>query len=136
MKLIPSLVLVFAVAALAGLLSCSQNQREPEKKELGPDQQVLDQLSAAGSNLERPHPIEFFLYFPTEELANRAASEIKAEGFNVKVELGADKSSWLCLATRQMTPRYEDLTRIRKRFDEIARKFQGEYDGWGTPVVK
>jgi hypothetical protein len=136
MKLLHSPVLVFAVAALAGLLSCSQNQREAEKKELSPDQQVLDQLRGAGSNLEKPHPVEFFLYFPTEELADRAAGEIKAEGFDIKVELGADKSSWLCQATKQMIPRYEDLTRIRKRFDEIARKFQGEYDGWGTPVVK
>lgn len=136
MKLLSWLILIFAVAMLACSLSCSQNKTEPVKKELAPDQQVLDQLKDAGSNLNKPHPIEFFLYFPTEELANRAASEVKGEGFNVKVELGADNSSWLCLATKQMIPENVELVRLRKRFDEIAQKFQGEYDGWGAGVVK
>src|SRR5882672_8366400 len=33
------------------------------------DQQVLDQLKKAGSNLSKPHDIEFFLYFQTKESA-------------------------------------------------------------------
>ena len=93
-------------------------------------------MEKAGSNLSKPHDIEFFLYFPTEELANQAAEEVKKEGCSVKVELGADESAWLCFATKRMIPKHAELMRLRKRFNDIAFKYQGEYDGWGTGVVK
>ena len=100
------------------------------------DQQVLDQLKKAGSNLKKPHPIEFFLYFPTKPAAQRAAAEIKNDKFTVKVERGAQGHDWLCLATKKMVPSHTTLVNLRKRFKAIAAKYHGEYDGWGTPVVK
>ncbi len=33
-------------------------------KKADPDQMVLDQLRKAGSDLSKPHKIDFFLYFP------------------------------------------------------------------------
>src|SRR5438067_5192238 len=98
-----------------------------EKEEADPDQQVLDQLKKAGSDLSKPHNIEFFLYFPTEDLANQAGKDIGAEVDDVKVRLGADKKNWLCLATKRMIPKHDELIRLRKRFNEIAHKYNGEY---------
>jgi hypothetical protein len=106
------------------------------QKDSDPDQQKLDQVMKAGSDLTKPHNIKFFLYFPTEEAANRAAEDLRKEGFNIKVEVGADKSSAVCFATKEMIPTYSELVKLRKRFNEITRKLNGEYTGWGTEIVK
>jgi len=54
----------------------------------------------------------------------------------VKVQRAANDSAWLCFATKRMVPDHEELVRLRKRFNSIASESQGEYDGWGTEVVK
>ncbi len=100
------------------------------------DQQVLDQLKKAGSNLKKPHNIEFFLYFPTKAAAQRVAQELKKDKFIVKVERGSQGPDWLCFATRKMVPAHAALVGLRKRFDAMANKFKGTYDGWGSQVVK
>jgi len=119
---------------VCGLFSRWLGGSEPQQ-EADPDQQLLDQLKKAGSDLNKPHSIEFFLYFPSEESANQAAAEIRKEGCYVKVDKAADDSAWLCLATKEMIPEHSELVSLRKRFNEISQNLKGEYDGWGTPVV-
>jgi hypothetical protein len=127
MKLL--LVVVLIVPLIGGIFS--RWQKEPD-----PDQQVLDQLKKAGSDLSKLHNIDFFLYFSTKDLANDAAKSIEGDVDAVKVELGADKQTWLCFANKRMVPDHDKLVALRKRFNEVARKGQGIYDGWGTEVVK
>jgi hypothetical protein len=55
--LVPGLLVV---ALVGGIFSRWRKKEEPDL-----DQQVLDQLKKAGSDLSKPHNIEFFLYFPT-----------------------------------------------------------------------
>lgn len=100
------------------------------------DESVLIQLKKAGSDLSIPHNIEFFLYFPTESVTEQAASRIRNEGFHVNVQRGAKGDAWLCLATKTVVPELLSLQKIRKDFDSLADSLNGEYDGWGTPVVK
>jgi hypothetical protein len=62
---------------------------------------------------------------------------LEAESYGVKVEPSASgDGNWLCLATKTMVPRQETLVEIRKRMEAIVGDLDGEYDGWGTPVVK
>ena len=129
MKLLVAGLLI--IPLIGGIFSRRQKKDEPDL-----DQQVLDQLKKAGSDLSKPHNIEFFIYFPTEASANDAVKDIKVEVDNVKVQLGADKKNWLCFATKRMVPDHDKLVALRKRFNEIAHKGDGEYDGWGTEVVK
>jgi len=44
--------------------------RSKEKPDL--DRSVLVQLRRSGSDLLKPHNIEFFLYFPTQSVADKA----------------------------------------------------------------
>ena len=101
-----------------------------------PDSAVLTQLKKAGSDLSKPHDIDFFLYFPKEAAAKEAAKDIEANVDTVKVELGPDKQNWLCFGNKRMVPDHDKLVALRKRFNEVARKGNGLYDGWGTEVVK
>jgi regulator of RNase E activity RraB len=105
-------------------------------KPKGGDALVLAQLKKAGSDLSKPHSIEFFVYLPTQEAAQKAAEQIRSKGFDVKVDRAAQGPNWLCFATKSMVPELAAIEAIRSDFDGIARLLGGEYDGWGTPVVK
>jgi hypothetical protein len=85
----------------------------------------------------KPHDVEFFLYFPDQKSAHAVADRIREKGFQAEVKPapgGGD--SWLCLATKSMLPELTGLRSIRSEFNSIARAQGGEYDGWGTPIVK
>ncbi|HKX30484.1 MAG TPA: ribonuclease E inhibitor RraB [Blastocatellia bacterium] len=100
------------------------------------DQQILDQLRAAGSNLNKPHAMEFYIYLPTRESAERVATEIESEGFQVEVKRAPQGAAWLCFVTRRMVPERAKIAAIGKRFNALARRFDGEYDGWLTSIEK
>ncbi|NMG35841.1 hypothetical protein GRF61_15445 [Azoarcus sp. TTM-91] len=96
---------------------------------------VIQQLQQAGSDLSQPHSIEFFLYFPSEKAAKAAARELK--GFASKEVSPADEGpEWLLLLSRQMKPIEKDLVSLRATFESLAARHGGEYDGWGSPVVR
>ena len=100
------------------------------------DKAVLVQLRKAGSDLSKPHKIEFFLYFPSHSAAEQAASQIRKAGFQVEVEIASKDNNWLCFATKTMVPELSALRRIRSDFDSLAASLKGDYDGWGTEVEK
>lgn len=114
-----------------GLFSLFGCGKKPDLDEL-----VLVQLKKAGSDLSKPHHVDFFLYFPTRAVCEQAASKIKAAGFDVEVEEAAKGTDWLCHATRTMVPDLAALQKIRADFNSLAASFGGKYDGWGTEVVK
>jgi regulator of RNase E activity RraB len=108
--------------------------RRSQKPDL--DDSVLVQLRKAGSNLSKQHEIEFFLYFPTQAAAEQAAIQIRAAGFEVKVDPSAKGNDWLCFATKKMVPELAAFQKIRRDFTRLSSSLGGEYDGWGTPVVE
>ena len=122
---------VLTMALLTIVLSLFGCTKKPDL-----DESVLIQLRKAGSDLSKPHNIEFFLYFPTQAVAEQAASRIRDEGFHVEVKRAAKGDDWLCYATKTMVPDLRALQKIRQCFTSLANSLSGEYDGWGTPVVK
>ncbi len=109
--------------------------RNQNGKALRPDEYAVQQLKKFNLNFDEPKVVEFFFYFPTKALAEKASEEITSEGCDVTIELGDENSSWLCFATKQMIPSSEELDRLRKVFEAIAAKYKGEYDGWGTGFI-
>ncbi|MEW5789018.1 MAG: ribonuclease E inhibitor RraB [Pseudomonadota bacterium] len=102
-----------------------------------PDVAVLSLLRQAGSDLNKPHEIEFFLYLPNQAAAERVATKLVHQGFGTSVSAAASgKSGWLLLATRTMVPGVAELVRLRALLSAHASAEQGEYDGWSTPAVK
>jgi regulator of RNase E activity RraB len=100
------------------------------------DQLVLAQLKKAGSDLSKPHVIEFFLYFPTQAAAEQAAVRAREDGFQAKVEPPLKDTNWLCLTTKTMVPDLKRLQDLRSAFERLAWLLKGTYDGWGTSVEK
>jgi hypothetical protein len=101
-----------------------------------PDSQALNALRDAGSDLSKPHLIEFYLYFPAQTDANDVAVQLREEGLDVTVRLGADDVNWLVLAQRTMVPEQRLLQEFRSKFEALADSLGGEYDGWEAMVVR
>ncbi len=128
-------LLLVAAAAAATLFLLRRRKASPEGETAASDDQaVLDQLAAAGSDLSKPHRVEFYLYFPTEQAAREAAERLEAEGFEGEMERSADLSSWLCLVSQRMVPELSGIAATKRRLAAVAREFGGEYDGWETKV--
>jgi Regulator of ribonuclease activity B len=102
-------------------------------------QNILDQLREAGSDLSKPHDLEFYLYFPNQEAAGTAAERIKAGGvggFTAQVSRVPQGDAWLCYVTRKMVPEGAKIALIGERFSALAQELGGEYDRWETSLVK
>jgi regulator of RNase E activity RraB len=114
---------------LVSVLACATTDKEA-------DLQTLKRLEEAGSDLSKPHELEFFLYFPNKASADAAAADIREQGFVVEVRPPGEGSDWLCFAVKTVVPTYEAISAISREFNAIAEARGGEYDGWGTLVVK
>lgn len=102
-----------------------------------PDELVLVHLRKAGSDLSRPHEIEHFLYFPSEDGARRTGAQLKSLGFAVTVEFSAsDESRWCVQAVHSTVPSAQAILALRASMEELAAAEGGEYDGWVAAVVR
>jgi len=114
-----------------GIFSLFGASNKPDLDEL-----VLIHLKKAGSDLSKPHGIEFFLYLPSEASANKAASQIRDHDFQAAVKPPLKTADWLCFATKTMVPELSELQRIRHDFEQLTHELGGTYDGWGTEIEK
>jgi rhodanese-related sulfurtransferase len=100
------------------------------------DQLTLQQLAKVGGNLAKPTDVVNYLYLPTEHLAQAAAAELREAGYSVEVRPAATDSNWLALARIDLVPSPENIQSLRDRFEALAGKSGGEYDGWEAAVTK
>lgn len=123
--------------AIAVIVICALVLRRQWTPRLSGDAQVVKQLRQAGSDLAKAHVIEFFMYFPTEAGALNVARKVGEAGFAAAVKRAASGNlPWLTYATRSMVITVEEMERLRFMLTELCESEHGEYDGWGTPVVK
>ena len=121
----------FLALTLVAIAACGSDSSDWD-----PDAAVIDQLSAAGSDISKPHTIEFFTYFPAEDTAKTACGSLADNGFSVAVHFNALTDEYLCFATMEVVPTLEEMHRLRSELETLASELGGEYDGWGTPVVE
>lgn len=102
------------------------------------DEALLGLLEVKGSDLSKPHEIDFFLYFPFGGYTRLAAKLIAQAGFRTEVTKfdNAGRHKWDLQATKTMIPKSWTLRRLRIVFSIIAAVGLGEYDGWQTDLVK
>jgi regulator of RNase E activity RraB len=128
------LMLFVSLIAAFTLLACEDDVQTSAQG--GADAAVLDTLKAAGSDLSKPHDIEFFIYVPSREAAERASIKVRELNFTTTIDRAATGAQWLVLATKSMIPKLADIIEVGNQLTAIASAEGGEYDGWGTPVVE
>ena len=79
---------------------------------------------------------DFYLYFPSQQGAERAAAILRGEGYAVVTRLGADETNWLALASRESSGRLSggDLDAIEERMFALADSLGGDYAGFERDV--
>ncbi len=130
----------FAVLLIVATVACASREDKDVSRanaaEIAEDNEALSQLRAAGSDLAKPHKVEFYLVVPSEASAEAAAAAIRPRGYTVAVSAGEDESHWLCLSSRTMVPTIEEITVARSLFKGMALKYQGAYGGWNTAIER
>jgi hypothetical protein len=99
------------------------------------DELTIQQLAKAGANLEKATDVVNYLYLPTETLAQQAGLELQQAGYSVEVRPAATGSNWLALARIDVVPSPQNIQLLRERFEGLATKLGGEYDGWEAAVT-
>ena len=98
------------------------------------DRQTLRALREAGADLAKATEVNYYMYFPSREAADLAATEVSTSDFSAVVREGAQGDAWLCLATARMVPSESAILACSARFLGIAQALGGEYDGWEAAV--
>lgn len=126
-------IFVAACAAIAGVMFFARGAKQ---RAMSVDARVIAQLHQAGSDMTKPHPVEFFFYFPSQYAADRVATRLSEFGLIATVEPAAHGEEWAILATKTMVPTDASMTQPRDAFEKIAATEQGTYDGWGSAIVR
>lgn len=101
------------------------------------DARVIENLVSAGSNVSKPHNIDFFMFVPIERKAKAAAADMEQLGYTItSIDRTSGQSQWQIHATREMVPQLDAMTATTRALEAVATKHGGDYDGWGTSVVE
>jgi hypothetical protein len=98
--------------------------------------EVLQHLHSFGSDTGKTHSFDFYLYFPLEATAHKAAERVREKGFAAEVRLRAEEGTWLCRASKSLIPESGPLDEIDRFIQEVANTLDGNFDGWESDVVK
>jgi histidinol-phosphate/aromatic aminotransferase/cobyric acid decarboxylase-like protein len=132
---------MYFFAVLGGLLAAFriwQNlQKLRRQKNDSWDARLIDQLRKRGSDPFKPHDVDFFLAFPTQQAAEDLATQLRTEGFDAKVvdEPASGDLRWSLHAHKSMQLTVPDMQELSRRLSEAATLKQGRYDGWSAKEV-
>jgi len=132
---------IFVFAVIGGLLAAwriYQNLRTlQQRKNDSWDARLIDQLRKRGSDPFKPHDVDFFLAFETQDAAERLANRLRNEGFDADVvdepESGALRYSLHAHKSMKLT--VPDMQELSRRLTEQAKEMGGRYDGWSAKEV-
>ena len=132
---------IFVFAIIGGLVAAWriwQNLRKLQQRQNDSwDARLIDQLRKRGSDPFKPHDVDFFLAFPTQDAAERLAARLRNEGFDADVvdepESGALRYSLHAHKSMQLT--VPDMQELSRRLTDQAKEMGGRYDGWSAKQV-
>jgi len=102
------------------------------------DQSVLRNLEEAGDNLTKARRIDHWLYFSKETEMNKCKDELIKSNFNIQ-NAGINKETNLPFELQVWRIDNVDIDSIypiTSNLRIVAKKFNGEYDGWETSIEK
>jgi histidinol-phosphate/aromatic aminotransferase/cobyric acid decarboxylase-like protein len=132
---------MYFFAILGGLLAAFriwQNlQKLRRQRNDSWDARLIDQLRKRGSDPFKPHDVDFFLAFPTQDAAEDLARQLRSEGFDADVvdEPESGELRWSLHAHKSMQLTVPDMQELSRRLSVAATAKLGRYDGWSAKQV-
>lgn len=134
------------VAIALSVTACTQTTGEIKRLPDDPDafdREIVRELVAAGSDVNKPARVLYSLYIPSRSDAETAARQLRSAGYGASVQLplgklpdGRKETRYWLVATDRAAPSLGHARRARRYFDAVARHYHGEYSGWGADIVK
>jgi hypothetical protein len=128
-----SIAAIWPVAALADQIEQRWTPECAEEFEEAARKKTEQEFQRTESRQRESKFIDHYLYFAKRSNAKQAGEQLRAGGWLVEIKMGADGKNWLVLA-KQPVPIKQDIEDIRDYLEQLAKDFQGEYDGWGAGV--
>ncbi len=102
------------------------------------NQKVVDHLRKSGDKLEKKRPVDHMIYFKSETDIDRFLNEIKGKGFQVvgKQQTELEGYSWSVLLRRNDPVDPQRVDEYVLYLWQKAHDANGEYDGWGSTIVR
>jgi len=122
---------------LAGFRIWQNLQKLRRQKNDSWDARLIDQLRKRGSDPFKPHDVDFFLAFPSQQSADDLAKQLRAEGFDADVvdEPESGDLRWSLHLHKSMQLTVPDMQALSRRLTDAATERQGRYDGWSAKQV-
>ncbi|SMO47604.1 ribonuclease E inhibitor RraB [Gracilimonas mengyeensis] len=98
------------------------------------NQEVVNNITRFGGDLDEERPVDFFLYFPSEYAAVQVEVELINLRFYTEVRYDELTEDWGLFANKKMNVTTERLEDIGNWMEQLANKYGGQYDGWGTVI--
>jgi regulator of RNase E activity RraB len=121
----------------AGAQDETRSERSTREKK---DREVIRELSKAGSNLSKPHRIEFHFVGYVEAKVMALADEGRKAGYSVSsVDSMADKDArkyWYFDLIQDVVLTERNIFGHTAMMTKLANKYGVEFDGWGCLIVK
>jgi hypothetical protein len=103
------------------------------KKPIDWDTHFIQGLRKAGVDTFVEHTVDFFFTVATREGAEKMASVLRAEGYQVDVLEAREISGQFSLhASRRMRLIVPDMQALTIRFNSLAAEHGGQYDNWAV----
>jgi regulator of RNase E activity RraB len=101
------------------------------------DRRVVDQLLAAGDQVEAPRPVDHYAYFGDQGARDRFLRAASALGFRARALPVDEKSARLgAHLVREDAVDIHHIHGVVSEVRQLAEECGGEYDGWGCPVAE
>jgi hypothetical protein len=87
-----------------------------------------------GVDIREPRPVEHFVYFPSQEAAQKAVTEcfqdVQSDGLTAE-----HNGEWSVTVTLHHKLQFADLAHYRcALIRDVLEPLGGYYDGWGAPI--
>jgi regulator of ribonuclease activity B len=105
--------------------------RRPPKTPREADALALRHLTARGADLVKPRHVVHFLYFDDEHAARLAEQDAAEAGWETELEPPTETIAvWTVRAHDTRVVNSTTVEAFRSRFERLADRYSGEYDGW------
>jgi hypothetical protein len=101
------------------------------------DRKVLMELDKNGADLGLPHKTDWYIYFPSEELARVAEIVLLEHDYRVEVKPAMEESpgEWCMVSTLDVVLSFGYIAHMSAMFSSFADDNGGNYDGWGADIA-
>jgi hypothetical protein len=95
------------------------------------DGDALRKIRDSGSDMSKPHVLDFYLCFADENMA-RFVATILPSPVTIDEISKEDDGRWTCFCKATLIPTYDAIVSVDRILEELCQEHGGDYEGWGT----